>query len=195
MNTRLALSSFACGLLVACVSPKSKSAAPRPQKATAPPPIQRATMTLEQIRREPAAVTVLQMQSIVLTVSPGKTGWLRVPEQFTKFRTRIFASEGRSSGVADYKVTQSGYLVAACNYDYQGNGSGGWEAESWTREQFYAHGWRELVPEVMGGPLVDGQNRQHVVFVKAVSAGESGRLRCNKYSPPYFILCSNALEP
>ena len=34
-----------------------------------------------------------------------------------------------------------------------------------------------------------------VDFVRPVTAGDTGRLRCNKYSPPYLILCSNKVEP
>ena len=148
-------------------------------------------VSLEQIRKDPAQVEVLNMKPVPLVVGEGKTAWVRVPQGLAKFQTQIFASIGRGNGVADYKVTHGGYLVVACNYDYQGNPSGNWTEDRWTREQFYANGWRELVPEEIGGPLVDGQGRQHVLFVRGVSAGQTGRLRCNKYSPPYFILCSD----
>jgi|GEM_PF-1182812 len=181
----------ACTLLLACASPKQtpppKAAAPRPTQ------IQRATVSLEQIRRDAAQVEVLNMKPVPLAVGEGKTAWVRVPSELSKYRTLIFATSGPANGVADYKVTKGGYLVVACNYDYQGNASGNWQAERWTREQFYANGWRELVAEDLGGALVDGQNRQQVVFVKGVATGATGRLRCNKYSPPFFIVCSDKL--
>lgn len=179
---------LACSLLLACSSPKK---AP-PARSAGPPRIQRAPVSLEQIRRAPAEVEVLNMKPVPLVPGEGKFAWIRVPTQFTQYQTLIFTNSGPVNGVADYKVTRGGYLVVACNYDYQGNASGNWQGERWTREQFYEHGWRELVAEDMGGVLVDGQNRQQAVFVKGVAAGERGRLRCNKYSPPFFIVCSNA---
>lgn len=202
-----------CAFLVACnppppvapptpeAKPAVKGAKPAAKPATAvakpvrepakPVEIQKATVSLEQIRREAAEVEVLGMKPVSLVVGSGKTAWARVPQDLLRYQTKVFASEVRSEAVADYKVTKGGYLVVACNYSYQGNDSGNWVEERWTREQFYANGWRELVAEDIGGPLVDGQNRQHVLFVKGVATGQSGRLRCNKYSPPYFIICSD----
>lgn len=194
----------ACAFLIACnppppAAPPAKEAKPvvkvaKPVREPAKPvEIQRATVSLEQIRREAAEVEVLGMAAMPLVVSPGKAAWSRVPAEFSKHSTLIFSSTAKVNGVADYKVTRGGYLVVACNYDYQGNDSGNWVEERWTREQFYANGWRELVAEDLGGALVDGQNRQHVVFVKGVATGSTGRLRCNKYSPPFFIVCSDKL--
>ena len=186
---RFGLPALTVLFMVACASPKPK---PAPKVAAPrPPQIQKASVSLEQIRKDPAQVEVLNMKPVPLVVGEGKTAWVRVPQGLAQFQTQIFASIGRGNGVADYKVTHGGYLVVACNYDYQGNPSGNWTEDRWTREQFYANGWRELVPEEIGGPLVDGQGRQHVLFVRGVSAGQTGRLRCNKYSPPYFILCSD----
>ena len=180
-----------CVLLFACASPKPPAKPVTSRPVSRPTPVQRATVSLEQIRREAAVVEVSGMRSIPLAVSLGKTGWSRIPSELLKFQTAIFASEAKVNGVADYKVTKGGYLVVACNYDYQGNDSGNWVEERWTRAQFYSNGWRELVVEDLGGALVDGQNRQHAVFVKGVATGATGRLRCNKYSPPYFIICSD----
>ncbi len=153
--------------------------------------IQRMTASWDDIRKEPAAVEVLNMKSQPLVVGQGKTAWMRVPDQLTKYRTTIFTATEPMNGAANYRVTKAGYLLVACNFDYQGNSSGEWEASRWTREQFYEHGWREATHKDLGGALVKGDNREQVVFVKRVAAGESGRLRCNKYDPPYFILCSN----
>lgn len=208
MKSRLLLlipPSLAFALLVGC-KPSQPEAAPSkeskppakkvsvtkpPREAAKPVEIQKATVSLEQIRREAAEVEVIGMKLVPLVVGSGKTAWSRIPQDLLKFKTQVFASEVRSKGVAEYKVTKGGYLVVACNYSYQGNDSGDWVEHRWKREQFYANGWRELVPEDVGGPLMDGQNRHHVLFVKGVTAGQSGSLRCNKYSPPYFIVCSN----
>ena len=128
------------------------------------------------------------MKPVPLAAGVGKTNWLRVPDELLKRQARIFAPVGPVNGVADYKVTAAGYLLVACNYDYQGNASGNWQEGRWFREQFYAHGWREATAKELGGALVSGQNREQVVFVKKVAAGESGRLRCNKHDPPFFIV-------
>ena len=163
------------------VKPKRKPAAQ----------IQRMTARWDDIRKEPAAVEVLNMKPLPLGVGQGETAWMRVPDQLTKYRTTILTATGPMNGVADYRVTKAGYLLVACNFDYQGNSSGEWEASRWTREQFHEHGWREATNKDLGGVLVKGDNREQVVFVKRVAAGESGRLRCNKYDPPYFIVCSS----
>jgi hypothetical protein len=175
-------------LLSGCSSTKPKHPVAR---TTPPPQIQRMTSSWDDIRKEPATVEVLNMKSVPLSVGQGKTAWVRVPDQFAKYRTAIFATNAPVNGVADYKVTTGGYLLVACNFDFQGNPSGGWEATRWTRAQFYQHGWREATAKDLGGFLVKGDNREQVVFVKKVPAGESGRLRCNKYDPPYFIVCGN----
>jgi hypothetical protein len=40
----------------------------------------------------------------------------------------------------------------------------------------------------LGGILVKGDNRAQVVFSKQVRKGDSFRIRCNKYDPPFPIL-------
>jgi hypothetical protein len=40
---------------------------------------------------------------------------------------------------------------------------------------------------VEGFSLVSWQNRTFVLFTKQLQENEAGRLRCNKYEPPYFI--------
>ena len=130
------------------------------------------------------------MKPVPLVASEGKSAWVRVPDLFTNRQAMIFMPTGPVNGVADYKVTKGGHLLVACDYSYQGNSSGGWQEQRWTRQQFYAHGWLEATTEDLGGVLVNGGNREQVVFVKKVAAGESGRLRCNKYGPPHFIVCT-----
>jgi hypothetical protein len=85
--------------------------------------------------------------------------------------------------------------VVACNYSYQGNSSGGWTDEQWLRADFYRDGWKEADPENLGGRLVLIGNREQVIFVKKAEAGDSGRLRCNKYNPPFFLLCTEDPGP
>jgi hypothetical protein len=145
----------------------------------------------DEVRQSPAAVEVLFMKPVPLVESNAKDGWPRVPEQFRKFHTTIYMPERPMLGVADYRVTKSGFLFVACNYEYEGNAGGGWTATRWMRDDFYAHGWCEATSSDLGGVLVNGANRECVVFMKKVSAGESGRLRCNKYSAPFFIITTN----
>jgi len=170
---------------------KSKPTARVSPEKTPPPSIQRMTVSWGEIRRQPARVEVAKMEAQPLIESQDKNGWLRVPEQLRRYRTQVFSTPEKHLGVTDYRVTRSGWLLVACYYGYDGNASGGWTSEVWKREDFYAHGWREATVEDLGGRLVKGDNREQVVFVKRVTAGETGRLRCNKYAPPLFILCSD----
>ena len=107
---------------------------------------------------------------------------MRVPEVLRG--AKVFSgSPIKHNGVADFKASAAGRVYLACNYDYQGNRSGGWIEERWMPEQFVENGWSL----VQGLELVSWENRSYVVFTKELKAGESGRLRCNKYDPPYFI--------
>jgi len=174
----------ALGILLSGCSSTNRPVSSRPK-------IQRMTVDWEQVWSEPAAVEVFRMKPVPLVAGgEDKTAWVRVPDLFTKQPAMIFMATGPVNGVADYKVTKGGYLLVACDYTYKGNSSGSWLEERWTRQQFYKHGWREATAKDLGGVLVSGDNHRQVVFVKKVVAGESGRLRCNKYGPPHFIVCS-----
>jgi hypothetical protein len=147
-----------------------------------------ANVDWEKVRAKPAKVTVINMKLAPLKVGTEKDGWLSVPERFLLHPTQIFKSTGPTNGVTDYKVTATGYLIMACNYDYQGNSSGNWQKEVWTAEKLRSAGWIEASEQELGGRLIDRGNRAQRIFVKHVAAGEDGRLRCNKYGPPFFIL-------
>jgi hypothetical protein len=57
-------------------------------------------------------------------------------------------------------------------------------ASPWIPESFIENGWAR----VEGVELKSWEaDRTFIVFTKELKAGESGRLRCNKYEPPYFI--------
>ena len=89
----------------------------------------------------------------------------------------------KHNGVADFKVTKAGRVYVACNYDYQGNRGGSWSEERWMPEQFAENGWAR----VEGVELISWENRAFMLFTKELKSEEKGRLRCNKYEPPYFI--------
>jgi hypothetical protein len=85
-------------------------------------------------------------------------------------------------------VTEDGYLLIACNFDYQGNKSGNWTAEAWDEKKFKSHGWHLVDNHELEGNLVKGNDRGQVVFARQVRKGETLHLRCNKYDPPFPIL-------
>ncbi len=140
------------------------------------------------VRRNPAELDVFNMEPIPLSAGVGKKAWVRIPDQLEQQSMLIYMPTGPCNGVADYKVTRAGFLLVACNYDYQGHGNGDWQKRSWEVDDFKDNGWRELTEAQLGGVLVKGDNREQIIFIKRVSEGENGRLRCNKYDPPYFIV-------
>ncbi len=143
----------------------------------------------EGMKRTPAQIEVVNMQPTPLVESPDKKGWARVPAQLTKYKATVYMpAEGGTNGVADIKVTGDGYLMVACNYDYQGNTQGKWDEEDWNESYFKKKGWRKLSKTELGGILVKGDNREQVIFYKQLKKGDALRIRCNKYDPPFPIL-------
>ncbi len=137
----------------------------------------------------PAKVQVAAVDSVIFDPQEVTPPFSRVPEMFKRYKTRIFAQPMQDGvGIVDITVTDPGYLLVACNYSYQGNSSGGWMETRWTAEQFVANGWNPITPDEVGGLLVKGTDREQTLFLKQVKKGETLRLRCNKYDPPYPIL-------
>jgi len=151
-----------------------------------------ANVDWEKVRATPAKLAVINMTLVPLKAGAEKDGWLTVPERFLSHKTQIFKHTGPTNGVADYKVTADGYLIVACNYDYQGNPSGNWQQDVWTAAKFRSAGWIEASEQELGGRLINPNNRAQRIFVKFVKAGDDGRLRCNKHEPPFFIVTSAA---
>jgi hypothetical protein len=153
------------------------------------PPSAAANVDWENVRKSPAKVEVLNMQSMVLEPrqdEKGKGGWLTVPDRLND--CVIFKAVGATNGVADFKVIESGFVILACNYDYQGNSGGDWHRDVWEPIDFARHGWIQASDAEMGGRLVSHENRVQSIFVKYMNAGETARLRCNKHDPPFIIL-------
>ena len=86
-------------------------------------------------------------------------------------------------GTADFKVNKPGRVYVACNYENQGKESPDWINERWLEEDFLKNGWSR----VEGIELRSWEGRTFIVFTRELKANEAGRLRCNKYEPPYFI--------
>ncbi|MFN0079963.1 MAG: hypothetical protein ACKVY0_26150 [Prosthecobacter sp.] len=143
------------------------------------------------ISKAPPVITALQMQAKPLVVSADKTGWARIPEMLTQRGAVIYMPDGEHLGVADIQVISDGYLFIACNWDYQGNQSGDWDKDAWDERKFKTKGWDKLTKGELGGELIRNNNRVQTVFVKRVKKGDTFRLRCNKYDPPYPILLNS----
>ena len=177
-------------LLAGCCGPKKKTAQHPPGRV---PPVRIVEMNVswDVVRRQPAKVAVLGMKPVMLVEGQGRDAWARVPARLTEYEGKICQPTTPVDGVADFKVLESGYAIVACNFSYQGNSSGDWLNQRWTRKEFFENGWREISAQKLGGTLVKGDNREQVLFVKRLAQGETGRLRCNKYDPPYFITLSS----
>ena len=80
----------------------------------------------------PATVDMILLKPARLKESADKEQgrWARVPNELVG--ASIFATPPTgANGTADFKVTNGGQIYLALNYDYQGNGSGGWTEERW----------------------------------------------------------------
>lgn len=144
---------------------------------------------------KPASVEVRNMKLVPLVVGTNRLDWAVVPDFFRERKAQIMAltvAAGVETGEAEFKVGTSGYVIVGCGYGYQGNPSGDWEPTRWSASDFEARGWSPIPPSAVGGTLtmVD-VNRVMTLFWKRVTAGETGRIRCNKYYPPFFIVLSD----
>jgi hypothetical protein len=148
----------------------------------------------EAMSRSPAQIEVVDMQPGPLVENNDRNGWAKVPAALTKYGAVIYLPPGKYDGLAQIKVTGDGYLLVACNYDYQGNKSGNWGGEVWDAKKFQSKGWHAMSKRELDGELVKGNGRAQVVFSKQVHKGEVLHLRCNKYDPPYPILLGGKHE-
>lgn len=142
----------------------------------------------DAMQQSPATIEVANMKPVPLAESEGKEAWTKVPEQLKKRGAMVFMPAAPVNGIADFKVLADGYVLVACNYDYQGNRQGKWDEEDWDERKFRSKGWDKLTNGELGGPLVKGGNREQVVFAKQLKKGTTARLRCNKYDPPFLII-------
>ena len=142
--------------------------------------------TWQKILQEPATVEVLGMRTGRLVAG---ADWREGPAALATNQTEVFLPTNALNGTADFKVTRAGYLFVACDYDYQAARDRDWAGELWTRKQFFDRGWREMTAEDMGGTLISARQRELVVFMKRVQAGESGRIRCHRTVAPCFMVC------
>jgi hypothetical protein len=145
----------------------------------------------DAIAKAPPEIAVLKMQAKPLAVSADKNGWARIPDMLAQRGAVIYMPDDEHLGVADIQVISDGYLFIACNWDYQGNQSGDWDKDAWDERKFKTKGWDKLTKGELGGELIRNNNRVQTVFFKRVKKGDTFRLRCNKYDPPYPILLNS----
>lgn len=136
----------------------------------------------------PARIDVKEMKPIELAISTEKKGWIKIPKALKQHRATIFRPDDDQLGVLEFTVLETGYMLIACNYDYQGNASGEWKDEVSDQRALKKKGWNVLSNAKLGGALVQSDERAQILFYKRVEKGDTYRLRCNKYDPPYPIL-------
>jgi len=142
------------------------------------------------VKHQPAIVHVEGTRPEQLAPGSGTTGWAKVPDNLKRLAAVVQMPLSKHLGVAEYRVSGSGWAIIACNWDYQGNQSGDWKKEALSESNLISQGWRKLSEAELGGRLVKGDGRVQTVFIKKLERGEEGRLRCNKYDPPFFIVGS-----
>ncbi len=114
-------------------------------------------------------------------------GWVRRPAFLAG--AKIYSMEpgggadsGYEQGVTVFRATSDGVVMIACAYGYQGNKLGGWTNDVRSSAQLMKEGWKPV------GMAVSRIGREFTIFAKMMKAGESQRIRCNKYEPPYVIV-------
>jgi len=143
----------------------------------------------EAAKRDAAQVTVVNCEPVPLVEGTGKGQFLKVGKKLTDAGAQVFvqAPGKKTSNVADLSVTKDGWVLIAAHYGYEGNSQGDWDKEAWDEKKFKKGAWQVLQKTEMGGPLVDSDNREWVVFAKRLKAGTTMRLVVNKYSYPHVI--------
>ncbi|HYE18092.1 MAG TPA: hypothetical protein VEA69_06595, partial [Tepidisphaeraceae bacterium] len=118
------------------------------------------------------------------------SGTWALPESFKKLKLQVYSQKKKGAGqdgMTEFRVTKAGTILIACNWDYQGNDGGGWKATRMSQQQFVEQGWRVVANEQLGGVLKLGK-REQIIFSRDAKVGETFKLRCNKYDPPFVIL-------
>jgi beta-lactamase regulating signal transducer with metallopeptidase domain len=185
------------------VQPPQAGGAPKsifdPNPAGDSPPASTAKLPLadwETIVKEPAQVAVARydLRPLVAQDDP-HAGWKTVPPMLKQYGAVIYdqrrakRSGDVGDGAAEFEVTQTGYMLLACNWSNQGNRSGGWLSSRLQKEDFIQQGWKLIDDAVLGGTLTTNESkRDQTLFIRHVVKGEKFDLRCNKRDPPFIIL-------
>jgi tetratricopeptide (TPR) repeat protein len=120
-----------------------------------------------------------------LTLVDGGGKWKRVPTGLAGAAVFSGGANAKGGPIVEFEVLVGGVIFIACDYSYQGNPGGGWQAKQWTKKIFAKRGWKHVGQLARG----EGAKKQvNEVFAKRVRTGEKYRIRCNKYRPPLLII-------
>lgn len=147
------------------------------------------------MRQNPALLEVEGQNSQALRegLNWGKYTWTAVPQKLLDNGAKIYLQDGFPNGLSQFTVIREGWLIVGVNYSYQGNSGGGWQEERWNLKKFESEGWKVISDGDAGGSLIKDndvrtEERSQTLLARFVEKGESLRLRCNKYDPPFLIL-------
>lgn len=172
----------------AATSTASSTPAVKPNTPTTTPGTPSPNFPVSPVAGQSAKIQVREMKPEQLVQS--EEGWRIVPEFLLKNRARVYGgiARGKPGRVADIEVLESGRLIVACYYGYEGNSSGGWVETRWKKEDFIANGWDLFDDKQESGRLVQKKDRKYLLFSKDVTKGEKLSLQCNKYGAPRPIV-------
>jgi len=101
----------------------------------------------------------------------------------------IFSGERRPhAGALEFHVINETRVYLAGFWGNGGNRSGDWVDERLTFQEMIDLGWEHV------DDMVHSNGRVYNVLTKVLSAGQTHRIRCNKYSPPCLMLNQACLE-
>lgn len=149
------------------VRPKERPAQASPQPGTSPLPLD-----------------VVGMKPVPFAVAgPSLPDYLKGATTFD-FPSRPGAQV--KNGVLQFDVRHPCSVLLLADWRRQGSPAGTWQSERLSRGQLAAQGWTDLGPAPW--------DKNSIVFHRACKAGESYRLRTNKYWPPKLVLLAAGAE-
>ena len=89
------------------------------------------------------------------------------------------------SGVAIVKLHRRCLMYVAASWEYDGNSSGQWTEERWSKQRFHEEGWKEVDTLTIKHR---GSDQQHTLFAKECDKGDRFRFRTRKYGAPYIFV-------
>lgn len=165
-------------------------ATPVPARSVAPAPNAPAPATLAAITRENPAKIACEEMDPGEVVEGGDTqklieAWVSFPAEFkgaTIYYPKSVKADQSKAAVV-YKTLAPGRVYVVINFKDQGNSGGGWKNDRWVEADFLAHGWSR----VAGAEFVNQKGGSYMVLTKVLTMEDGGRLRSNKYNPPYLM--------
>lgn len=124
-------------------------------------------------------------EGVPLWSSSDRYRWSGTPAGFEDFVFTQFDSHHQ--GVTDFEIRTSGRVFVAVTSRWGGGGgSGDWSDEVTTESEFLAQGWKKVIrAEESEGDARHDHN--WVIYERMCQAGESYRLRTEKYCAPILL--------